>query len=147
MKARDLMTPAPVTVTPETTIAAAAARMDEHGVSLLPVVDAAGHAALLGILSDRDIVERCAALQHRPGCVVRDHMTTSALQTVRPDDDVEIVVAKVSAKRIHRVPVVDEGRGVVGIISRADIVQRLTAGDSPLRQRVIDRIASPSRGE
>lgn len=52
--ARAIMTPAALTVTPETTAASAARTLIENGVGCVPVVDEAG--ALVGIVTDRDFL-------------------------------------------------------------------------------------------
>jgi CBS domain-containing protein len=52
MKVVDVMTEAPVTVTPEDTIRRAEALMSEHGIRQLPVVQGR---ALVGVVTDRDI--------------------------------------------------------------------------------------------
>ena len=49
----DHMTPSPITVTPEQTVAEAIDRLQQYNIRHLPVVD--GQGTLLGILSDRDL--------------------------------------------------------------------------------------------
>jgi CBS domain-containing protein len=122
MKVRDVMTSGPATVTPETTIADAARLLERTGASLLPVVSDAAGARLLGVLSDRDIVERCLAESHGPGCLVRAHMTTGRLETVHADDDLGLVEKRMLAGNVRRLPVLDEQRRVVGIVSKSDLV-------------------------
>jgi acetoin utilization protein AcuB len=55
----DLMTPDPVTATPETPLAEAAARMFEHRVGCLPVVE---EGRLVGLLTETDALEVLAEL-------------------------------------------------------------------------------------
>src|SRR6266700_4898494 len=56
MRAHQIMTHDVITVTPDTTITAAARRMLDNHISGLPVVDNTG--ALVGIVSDGDFVRR-----------------------------------------------------------------------------------------
>jgi manganese-dependent inorganic pyrophosphatase len=55
-RVRDVMTPDPVTITPEEPMLAAGRLMRERGVRGLPVVDVAGHA--VGLVSERVLAER-----------------------------------------------------------------------------------------
>lgn len=119
--ARDVMTPPPAVVTSSSTITAAARVMSERNVSLLPVVDDAENARLEGLITDRDILERCVSARHGPGCTVRDHMTRHPLVVVTPDDAVDEVVQRMESACVHRVPVVEPTGRVVGIITRRDL--------------------------
>src|SRR5579871_660600 len=56
MRAHQIMTRDVITVSPDTTITAAAAKMLDNHVSGLPVVDAAGN--LVGVVSDGDFIRR-----------------------------------------------------------------------------------------
>ena len=56
MKIRSVMSTHVVTVSPETTLRDAAARLVRYGVSGLPVVDDSGH--LVGVLSEADILAK-----------------------------------------------------------------------------------------
>jgi CBS domain-containing protein len=56
MKARDVMTAAVVLVGPETPIREIARILRDHGISAVPVIDAAG--ALIGMVSEGDLIGR-----------------------------------------------------------------------------------------
>ena len=51
-------------------------------------------------------------------------MTAPAI-TTKPDTDIREVAGILDEKRIKRLPVVDDGNRLIGIISRADIVRTL----------------------
>ena len=113
--ARDIMTPDPVTVRPDTTVHQAAELLFERRISGLPVCDAEGN--LVGVLSEYDLIARS-------GSVVADVMTREVV-TVPESMPLDGVRAALVGQRLKRVPVVD-GRGrLVGIISRADLVREL----------------------
>ena len=118
------MTAPPVTVMLTSTIAEAAAAMREANASMLPVVDGASTLLLKGVLTDRDIIERCVSAQHAPGCLVRDHMTESPLETAAPTDEIEIVVKRMDTARVNRLPVVAPDGRVLGVITRRDVTTR-----------------------
>lgn len=69
-RARDVMTPVVVTVTPETSLVEAATTMTRHGIHHLVVLD--GRARVAGILSALDVVRWVAGLA-RPEAVRRRH--------------------------------------------------------------------------
>jgi CBS domain-containing protein len=143
MKASDVMTSNPVSVSPETTIAEAARLMLEKHISGLPVTNAKG--AVVGVVTEGDLLRRAetGTERHRsrwlellvgPGRLAADYVETHARKvgeamtsepvSVAPDDALGTVVQLMEKRRIKRVPVVDNGR-LVGIISRADLVRAL----------------------
>jgi CBS domain-containing protein len=116
MKANDVMT-APALVTLSSSIAAAAQAMCDADVSLLPVVDDIEARRLQGVITDRDILERCVSARHRSGCRVGDHMTRHPLITVGPDDPLDEVFQRMENARIRRAPVVERDGRVVGVVT------------------------------
>ena len=143
MHAQDIMTAQPVTALPGDRITDAASAMARSGASLLPVVNDNRNLHLRGVITDRDILEECVAAGHAPGCLVRDHMTTNALETVHPQDAIESVLEKMESRAVHRVPVVDEEYRVVGLITRTDLLLRGAPVGSPLRARMLKRPVVP----
>jgi CBS domain-containing protein len=111
-RAREAMTPDPVTARPDLPVRAAADLLVYHRVSGLPVLDGAG--ALVGVVSEADIIGK-------RGATVGEIMSR-AVVAVAPDARLEEVAALMTRRRVNRVPVVDAGR-VVGILSRADVVR------------------------
>lgn len=62
---RNMMTPDPLTVTPATSVAAAAHRMIWEGIECLPVVDH-DHSLLIGIITRRDVLKALQMVQQQP---------------------------------------------------------------------------------
>ncbi|MBU8537764.1 CBS domain-containing protein [Falsiroseomonas tokyonensis] len=143
MRARDLMTPDPVTFQPGTPIAVAARAMAERGFSGAPVVDAKGR--LLGMLTEGDLLRRLAAPADAPrswiaglfesaaaqadrfarahGQTAGDAMTRGAV-TAEEDTPLETLAKAMEERAIRRIPVLRDGR-LVGIVSRADLIRAL----------------------
>lgn len=143
MKAREIMTPNPRCVTPDTRLQNAARLMKEEDVGILPVVDEVGSTRLIGVLTDRDIALRCVAEGHDSSrCAVREVMTTD-VRTASPDQDVDEVMNLMGREQVRRIPIVDEKGGVVGIIAQADIM--LEANDQKAGETV-EEISTPSPG-
>jgi len=143
MKASDIMTPQPVSVTPETAIAEVAGLMLQRHISGLPVTNAKGQ--VVGVVTEGDLLRRVETGTERsrprwlefllgPGRLAADYIETHARKvgevmtgevvSVAPGDALETVVQLMEKRHIKRVPVVDGGR-LVGIISRADLVRAL----------------------
>ena len=141
MKAKDIMTRKPKSVTPETSVREAARLMKEEDVGVLPVVDRDGSDRLIGIVTDRDIAVRHVAEGHdSSSCPVSEAMTSS-VSTVREDDDVDSVMDLMGKEQVRRIPVIDERGGLIGIVAQADIVRE--ARDDRKAERTIEKISDP----
>lgn len=118
----------------------AAARMAERRISGAPVVDEAGRIA--GMLSEKDFLARmglgksvsfmdiiASCLQNK-GCLVtslrnhavRDIMTAPAV-TAGPSITLGAISALFIERQINRLPIVDAGGGIIGIVTRTDLVR------------------------
>ena len=132
MIARELMTPDPATVTPETSIAEVWDLMREADIRHVPVVRAA---ALVGMVSDRDLsrVDIARLLRVEGADAVREELATPIGRIMSPDviavgPDTEIgeVIDLLIHHKIGAVPVVvEETREVLGIISYVDVLRAL----------------------
>ncbi|MFQ5959134.1 MAG: CBS domain-containing protein [Alphaproteobacteria bacterium] len=77
--------------------------------------------ALVGILSERDIIQ---GLHEQGDRVLRmkvEDLMTSRVVTCTPDDSIEDVMKLMSANSIRHLPVVDGGR-LAGVLSIVDVV-------------------------
>ena len=120
MQIRDCMSGAVVTIAPEESAALAARLLTRHNLGALPVCGYDGQ--LRGIVTDRDIITRCVAADQEPSRVpVADIMSRNP-ETVAPADDPRAAAAKMAARQVRRLPVVEEGK-LVGIISLADLAR------------------------
>ncbi|MDO5512119.1 CBS domain-containing protein [Corynebacterium sp.] len=127
--ARDLMSPDVVTVDSADTLEVAARHMRDADVGSLPVVD--GEGAIVGIVTDRDIVVSALAEGKDPTTVTAGELADGTVVSVSPDDSAEQVLATMKEHQIRRVPVVD-GTELVGMLAQADIARSMpdsTVGD------------------
>src|SRR5690349_10799377 len=153
MRAEDIMTTDVITVAPETSVQDLAALLANHGISGVPVVDAANN--LVGLVSEGDLIHRSETGTERRtqrqrtrwldalgsdrdlardyvrshGGTVRDVMTHDVI-TVTETTALDEVANLLETKRIKRVPVVSDGK-VIGIVSRANLVRALAATATP----------------
>jgi CBS domain-containing protein len=95
-------------------------KMVDGNVGALLVTD---NGELTGIVTERDYLRR-VTLEGRTekGTQVREIMS-SELVYVTPESSVEECMAVMTERRIRHLPVLDEGRKVVGIVSIGDVVK------------------------
>ncbi|MEO5929881.1 MAG: CBS domain-containing protein [Candidatus Kapaibacterium sp.] len=124
LKASEVMTPIPQTVTPTQTVAAAVDIMKSEDCGVVPVVSPEDRSSLVGIITDRDIALRaCCEGSDGSRTPIMEAMTTN-LFVVAPDDSLPHVKMIMEQAGVRRVPVV-ENNHLVGIISLKDLSDTL----------------------
>ncbi|MDR6978455.1 CBS domain-containing protein [Streptomyces sp. 3330] len=114
----DVMTSALVTVGPHTSVTAVAQMMRDENIGAVLVTD---DEHLRGLVSDRDLVVRALAEGGDPSDMTVADACSEDLVTVGPDDDLTVAVEVMREHAVRRVPVVDEERHPVGIVSLGDL--------------------------
>jgi CBS domain-containing protein len=114
MKVRDAMNPDACVASPDDTAQQAAILMAENDIASLPVVD---EGRLAGMVSDRDIALNVVAEGRSASTCVRDVMTSRAIYCI-DDEDVDDVLSRMAMLASNRLPVVDHGGKLVGILIR-----------------------------
>ena len=95
-----------------------AKRMRDKDIGAIPVKD---NGQLIGLITDRDITLRAvAAGKDVTKLKARDVMSADVV-TCREHEDATDVVHRMEAKKIRRLPVLDDDRHVVGMLSLGDI--------------------------
>ncbi|HET8528817.1 MAG TPA: CBS domain-containing protein [Gaiellaceae bacterium] len=130
MKISELMQRDVVTVAPETTLKQAAALLVRHRISGLPVVR--GDGTVAGVLSEADVLERHGAR------TAGEAMSAPAI-AARPTQSAAEAAALLSARRIKRLPVVEDGR-LVGIVTRADLVRAFQRSDAEIEREIVEQV-------
>ena len=123
MQVKDVMTKDPLTCSPETNLAAAAALMLDGDCGILPVVQ---EGKLVGVVTDRDMYIALATRGKRAHEMTVREVAQSPVYTCEPEDDVRTVLEIMKESRVRRVPVAGFAGAVLGIVSLNDIV--LAAG-------------------
>lgn len=141
-RVRDVMTPNPEAVGPETTLVEAAQRLKDLDVGILPVVDRDGR--LVGVVTDRDIVVRAVAAGLDPGATPVRQILSQDLGTVHPDDSVEAVLRIMRERQVRRVPVVEADGRLVGIVSQADLLVDLEGRAQGEVARTLEEVSRPA---
>src|ERR1043166_8945611 len=115
MKNREIMTSSVRCLRPSDTLVDAAVVMREHDVGAVPVCEK--NNVLTGFLTDRDIVIRAIAKGLDPNAAnVEDAMSPTIIFTFE-DDDVRNAVALMEQYQVRRLPVLDRGKHLVGIVA------------------------------
>ncbi len=137
---REVMTSPAVTVRPEMDVRHVAELMLRHRLKRLPVVDGAGR--LVGIVSRVDLLRTVAGVPEGPPAPERypPHVSGTApvrtimspeVPVVAADAPLPEVVNVVASTRLNRAVVVDEHRHVLGVITDAELIERLTPRARP----------------
>ncbi|GAB2650147.1 CBS domain-containing protein [Nocardia goodfellowii] len=121
--ARDIMRPGAHWISMEDTVGKAARLMAELGVGCLIVSD--DNERMRGIITDRDIVVKCVAQGKSPGATKAADLCEATPRWVAADADLEEVLDEMEGHRVKRVPVIDESKKLVGMISEADLAKHL----------------------
>jgi len=122
MRVSELMNSNVVSITPDEPTLLAARLLHRHNIGALPVCSLDGK--LRGVVTDRDIVLRCVAMESDPQTTCVREIMTRGVTTVTPADDVREAAHKMAHDQVRRLPVVDNGTGkVVGMLSLGDMAK------------------------
>ena len=122
MKVKDLMTTDVKRCSPETNLAAAAKIMWEGDCGAVPVTDEHDH--VVGVITDRDICIAAATRPHTEGEIQVKDVVSKAAYTCTPGDDVRAALETMKARKVRRLPVVEQSGRLVGIVSIHDIAEQ-----------------------
>lgn len=147
------MTTDVITVRQDAPFKEVARLLDEHSISALPVLDE--NDRLVGIVSEADLLPkeyrdrpgRLARLIHRQelvkaeGDVAAALMTTPAV-TIGPDASLADAAQRMMHERVKRLPVVTDDGDLIGIVSRADLVEAFLRPDETIARELYREIDS-----
>jgi CBS domain-containing protein len=172
MQARDVMVSPVITVGKPATVRGVAKILLEKRISAVPVVDSVGK--VIGIVTESDLMHRAEAGTERPyswwvhflagdatiaADYVKSHaakvedVMTSDVVTATPETPLHEIAALLEEHQIKRVPIVNKEGNLVGIVSRANLIQvvasarpnlEMTLPDSTIRQKFLDELKKQS---
>ena len=120
MKLKDIMTAAPITISPGETVDVAARALTHYNIGALPVCGSDG--SLKGVVTDRDLVIRCLAAGKTPDKTLVREVMTGRVISAHPDMDAAVAAHLMGREQIRRLPVVEEGC-LQGMVSLGDLAK------------------------
>ena len=117
----ELGAPPPVTVTPDTPLDVAIARMHEAETDCVLVM---ADDRLVGIFTDRDAVVKAAG-KRLESFHVRDFMTPDPV-VLRHDDPIAVAIHKMAVGGFRHIPIVEDGRPT-GVVTARDVFHHLAS--------------------
>ncbi|HZD74445.1 MAG TPA: CBS domain-containing protein [Actinomycetota bacterium] len=154
-KVRNVMTREVVTVSEQTPFTELVRLMAVHKISALPVVSDSG--SVVGIVSEADLLrkeeyqedddgEGWLARRHQQvarakaaGRTAAEVMSAPAI-TIDPDATVPMAAKLLARHGIKRLPVVDDQRRLVGIVSRSDLLRLFLRDDEAIHREIVDDV-------
>jgi CBS domain-containing protein len=139
MRVSDVMTTEVTTVPADMPLESVAALLVERRISGVPVLDA--RERLVGVVSQHDLVRSVAGMtngrrgpRRGSGPLTRDVMSRPAV-TIPVQRSASAAAALMNAHKVSRLPVLD-GKRLVGIVTRADLVRAFARGDDAIEQEI-----------
>jgi CBS domain-containing protein len=149
----DVMTTPVVAVKRGASFKELAALLRKYRVSAFPVLD--DNQKVIGVVSEADLLAKealngdhgvliTAMLHHREqekadGLTAGDMMTSNVV-TVKPDDTVEQAARLMYHLQVKRLPVIDAGGHLVGIVSRADLLTVFDRPDEEICSEIVNDV-------
>jgi len=156
MKAKDIMTTDIISVSPKTKVSEVARLISEHSFNGVPVME---NGELLGMITESDFLTRDFERVHIPSLIkifsdlkiskylpekredfnniisadAQSIMTTDFI-SVSPETHIAELTRIFREKDVNPIPVIDENKKLVGIVSKADILNLI----GKLREEDID---------
>ena len=108
---------------PDETVWQAAERMHQRAVGTLVILNNAKEP--IGIVTDRDLVERVIAARRDPNTTMLADVMTRGLKTVSESTSIESALSLMRSGRFRRLPVVDHEGKLAGLLSLDDVLMLL----------------------
>jgi len=124
-KCNEVMTKDPVYCLPNDAVARAAQLMKKENIGPIPVIENERTKKLVGIVTDRDLALKVVADGRDPKVTKVEEVMTREVVTCRPEDDLQKALDVMSEHQLRRIPVVEDGNKLVGIIAQADVATRV----------------------
>ena len=117
---RDIMSRPPITAKETETVAGVSKLMGKHDIGCVIIIDKSGNP--VGIITERDIVQRVAARNVLPSELKVADTMSKPIATVSPNATVNDAAKLMNNRKIRRLGVIDGGK-LVGIVTMKDILQ------------------------
>jgi CBS domain-containing protein len=120
MQVQEIMTPHARVIDPNTNIGEAARKMREDNIGALPVGE---NDRLIGMVTDRDIAMRAVAEDRPSGNTAVRQVMSEHIYYCFEDDDISDAAKIMAEHQVHRLPVLNRDKRLVGMLAIADIAR------------------------
>lgn len=134
LRLEDVVVRKVVTISPEACTRDAVNLMEEKSTSCLVVMV---EGRIEGILTSRDVIQRVVARGLDPSGVTVGEIATHPVIVLKPETFLGEAIKVMLQRRIKKIPLVDDGGRLVGLISLSDIVEFHSELFSALWERII----------
>ncbi len=118
MKVKEMMHKGVQWVSPDTSVTAIAKQMKQYDIGAIPVGE---NDRLVGMVTDRDIAVRGLADGKDASKLTAKDVMTKGVVWCRDSDSAAEAIHLMQSKHIRRLPVIDENKRMVGMLSLGDI--------------------------
>jgi CBS domain-containing protein len=118
MKVKDAMHPGVTWVGPETRITELARSMRDEDIGAIPIGE---NDKLIGMVTDRDITIKGLAYGRDVDSLTARDVMSGPILYCRADEDIDDAVRLMETHQVRRLPVIDENKRMVGILSLGDV--------------------------
>lgn len=140
MQVQDVMSTPALCCSIDATLDVAAKLMWEADCGTIPVVDRDGR--LAGMVTDRDICMACYTQGKPPSQIGVVSVMAHDVVTCRPEDSLETLERELGRHQIRRVPVVDETRRPLGVVSVNNLARHAAAADDGMDHALVATMAA-----
>lgn len=123
LQVKDVMTPDPACVTPDTTLERVATLMVERDCGAILVVDNLSARRVVGIVTDRDIVCRSVARGEHPANQMVESVMSAPVATATLETPVQRCCRLMQEHQFRRIAVADAEGRCLGIVAQADLAR------------------------
>jgi CBS domain-containing protein len=118
MKVKDAMHEGVTWVGPETSVQELARAMRDEGIGSIPVGE---NDRLIGMVTDRDIAIKAFADGKDPASLTARDVMHGPILYCRTEEDIDDAARLMEQHQVRRLPVIDENKRMVGMLSLGDI--------------------------
>jgi CBS domain-containing protein len=154
---KDVMSTNVIAVRKNATFKEMAAVLCEHRISAFPVLDDDDN-TVIGVVSEADLLTKEALAgghggmpgmitgmlrrseQAKAAGITAGDLMTHPAVTITPEEPAEQAARLMYVRRVKRLPVVDAGGHLVGIISRADVLAAYNRPDAEIRGEITGEV-------
>jgi CBS domain-containing protein len=124
-KCEEVMTKKTVCCLPNDMVAKAAQLMKRENIGAILVIEDQQTQKLVGIVTDRDLALKIVAEERDAKSTKVESIMSRKVVTCRAEDDLQKALDAMSEHQLRRIPVVDNGNKILGIIAQADVATRV----------------------